>query len=333
MVHNQDPFNAEPPPEALAATEITPVEAFYCRNHGPIPDIAAPEWRLHVGGTVAEPLSLTYDDLTGYPAHDVVATLECAGNRRAELLAVQPIPGKEPWAQAALSTAVWRGARLSDVLRDAGVRSEGEAYVAFVGADATPFGPFGASIPLGKARADEVLLVWAMNGASLPRIHGGPVRGLVPGFIGARSVKWLTGISVQPTPSDNHFQAVDYRVAGVALSTLQLNCAILTPTGRVDAGPLMITGYAVAPDTRRIARVEVSTDGGHSWATAQLESQTSRWAWRHWSLTVTAEPGPLTVIARAVDDTGATQPESAAALWNPDGYANNAWARVQLTVD
>lgn len=349
IVRVQAPLNAEPPASALAEEDITALDTFYCRNHGPIPDIDPERWRLGVDGAVADPLTLTYDELTTeFVAHDVVATLVCAGNRRAELMKVHPIPGKEPWEQGAISTAVWRGARLADVLRAAGVGAADGLQVAFAACDvshmAVPPQAYGASIALTKAMSEEVLLAWQMNGEPLPRIHGGPVRVLVPGFIGARSVKWVTGITVQPFESQNYFQAVDYRLlppdvdpapgVGIPLSSLSLSCGILAPDdgATVSAGPLELSGYAIAEDCRRVARVEVSTDAGTRWRHAELQPARSRWAWRQWSVGVQAEHGPLTVLARAWDDTGATHPESPGSLWNPGGYANNAWARVDLTV-
>lgn len=339
IVHTTAPLNAEPPAAVLAADEITASDAFYCRNHGAIPDIAADQWRLRVDGTVANPLTVTLDQLTTeFIAHEVVATLMCAGNRRAELLVHRPIPGKEPWGPGAISTAAWRGARLADVLRAAGTRPEDESHVAFaapdVATEATPVQTYGASIPLSKAMSDDALLAWQMNGAPLPRLHGGPVRVLVPGFIGARSVKWVNGITVQPYPSHNYFQAVDYRILGIPLSSLALNCGILSPGdgATVAAGPLEVRGYAVAEDSERIARVEVSVDGGVSWRAAELRPARSRWAWRPWSITVAAAAGSLGVTARAWDDTGATHPESPVALWNAGGYGNNSWPRLNLTV-
>jgi sulfite oxidase len=336
----------------LSDSDITALDAFYCRNHGPFPDIAPEQWRLTVNGLVAKTLTLTYDQLTsGFSAHSVVATLACAGNRRAELLKVRPIPGKDPWAHGAISTAEWRGARLAEVLGAAGVHPDDGLHVAFAAPDvapeATPVQSYGGSIPLTKAMSEEVLLAWQMNGQPLPRIHGGPVRVVVPGYIGARSVKWLTAITVQPFPSENYFQALDYRILpantnpdtaapgdGISLSSLPLNCDILVPGdgAEIPAGPLTIRGYALAGDGRGIARVDVSLDQGRTWRQAILEHARSRWAWRPWSLTVDAEPGPLSVTARAWDDTGATHPESAASLWNPRGYANNAWPRVVASV-
>lgn len=342
IVHNTAPFNAEPPATVLAESEITGSDAFYCRNHGAIPDIGAQRWRLRVSGAVTTPLTLSYPELTdGFAAAEVLATLECAGNRRVELTRVRPIPGKEPWRQAAVSTAVWRGARLAEVLYAAGVpaaESREGWHVAFTAPDVAPEARppqrFGASIPLAKALSEEVLLAWQMNGAALPVLHGGPVRVLVPGFIGARSVKWVSGISVQRFPSRNYFQAVDYRRAGIAMSSLALNCAILDPDdgATVAGGPLDVRGYALAEDCRRIAQVQVSVDEGAVWRTARLRPARSRWAWRHWSLRIDAQLGALRVTARAVDDTGATHPETPAALWNSSGYGNNCWSRVELTV-
>jgi sulfite oxidase len=352
IVHCRTPLNAEPPASVLAENDITAKDAFYCRNHGNIPDVAHGQWRLEVDGTVANPLTLTYHELTTeFAAHNVTATLACAGNRRAELMKVRPIPGKEPWRQGAISTAEWRGARLADVLRAAGVRPQDDSHVAFAAPDvapsASPVQSYGCSIALSKAMSGEVLLAWEMNGEPLPRVHGGPVRVLVPGFIGARSVKWVSAITVQSLPSKNYFQAVDYRLlpadsdpatvtpgTGIPLSALSLSCAILIPDNdaTVPAGPLEIRGYAIADDCRRIALVEVSLDSGVSWREAELQPPRGQWAWRRWSVYVEGQHGPLRVLARAWDDTGATHPETPAGLWNPGGYANNAWAHVELTV-
>jgi sulfite oxidase len=352
IVRGHEPYNAEPPAAVLASSDITPIGAFFARNHGLIPEIAPQQWRLTVGGLVDKPLILTYGQLvTDFEQHSVVATLACAGNRRAEMLRVRPIHGKEAWAHGAISTAEWQGVRLADVLSAAGVQVEDGLHVAFqapdVAQEARPVQAYGSSIPLRKAMSEEVLLAWQMNSEPLPRAHGGPVRVVVPGYIGARSVKWVTGITVQTGPSENYFQAHDYRILppdadvdtaaageGISLSSLALNCDILDPTDgdQVAAGPLIIRGYGIAGDGRSVERVDVSLDDGLIWLQADLHPSPSKWSWRPWSLTVDAQPGPLSITARAWDDTGALQPESAASLWNPRGYGNNAWARVALSV-
>jgi sulfite oxidase len=263
---------------------------------------------------------------------------------------VHPIPGKDPWEHGAISTAEWCGARLADVLAAAGVRREDALHVEFLGPDvaqeARPVQTYGSSIPLQKSMSGEVLLAWQMNGQPLPRAHGGPVRVVVPGYIGARSVKWVATITVQSMPSQNYFQAIDYRILppeanadnvegeGISLSSLPLNCDILMPTDddHVAAGALTIRGWALAGDGHSIERVDVSVDDGHNWRQADLDPAAGQWAWRTWSLTVDVVPGPLSITARAWKDTGVTQPESPAALWNPRGYGNNAYAHIELSV-
>jgi len=352
IVRANQPYNAEPPPAVLADSALTPIDAFYARNHGSFPDTAPQDWQLTVNGQVERPLTVTYEQLTTeFDQHDVVATLACAGNRRAEMLRVRPIPGKEPWAHGAISTAEWRGARLTDVLAAAGAQHYDGLHVAFqaldIAEEAKPLQPYGSSIPLSKAMSPEVLLAWRMNSEPLPRTHGGPVRVVVPGYIGARSVKWISDITVQSGPSENYFQSRDYRILpadadpeavaageGIALSSVALNCDILDPTDddRVPRGQLTIRGYGIAGDGRSVERVDVSLDEGLTWRQADLHPAPGRWSWRPWSLVVDVAPGPLHITARAWDETGAAQPEWPASLWNPRGYGNNAWARVALSV-
>jgi len=194
IVHGADPLNAEPTRAALAESELTPDGTFYVRNHGPIPQISPAEWRLRVGGLVSRPLQLSLARLQrDFTAHEVVAALQCAGNRRAGLLKVRDIPGEAPWGPGAMANARWTGTRLADVLAAAGLAgslpdgeglTESTGHVAFGAPDvsglASPPQPFGGSIPVGKAMQGEVLLAWAMNGQPLPAVHGGPVRVVVP---------------------------------------------------------------------------------------------------------------------------------------------------------
>jgi sulfite oxidase len=348
VVHDEEPFNAEPPPAALAGQRVTPVEAFYSRNHGPVPDLDAASWRLRIDGLVRREVELTLAELQGaFTPRTGVVTLECAGNRRAELIAVRPIPGQVPWGPATISTAEWTGVSLADVLAKAGPAS-GAAHVAFAAPDVSPSRhpaeAYGSSIPLAKASSDEVLLAWAMNGVPLPRIHGGPVRVVVPGYIGARSVKWVQRVTLQADPSDSYFQAEDYRLVpadaepgpgrGISLGALPMTSGILTPDdgARQAAGPTAVTGYAFAGEGRSIARVDVSPDGGRTWIQAQVDDPASPWAWQLWRATMNLPLGPAEITARAWDDTGATQPEFPATLWNPAGYGNNSSPRIRVDV-
>src|SRR3954470_19987622 len=243
IVHEPDPFNAETGLAALAAGPLTATDAFYVRNHGPIPHLDPDAWRLRVHGCVQRELNLSLATLRqALPTREEIATLQCAGNRRAGLMAIRDIPGEAPWGPGATGTATWTGVALADVLALAGPL-DGAAHVGFVGADlcpeADPAERFGGSIPLDKACRPEVLLAWGMNGNPLPPVHGAPLRVVVPGYIGERSVKWLERIEVRATPWDGYFQHVAYRLlpedgtpgrgAGVALGLVALNADVLSP--------------------------------------------------------------------------------------------------------
>ncbi len=351
LVHQEDPLNAEPPREALATSDLTALDTFYVRSHGPIPRLEAASWRLQVDGLVERRLELSLEELRErFAEREVVATLQCAGNRREGLIAVRDIPGEAPWGPGATGNAAWRGVALADLLAAAGV-GEDTQHVALLGADVSPEAEppqrFGASIPRHKALAGEVLLAWEMNGEALPEVHGAPVRAIVPGYIGARSVKWLERITAQREPSDNYFQARSYRLlppdadpdqapagVGIALGAVAVNAEILAPAdgASVAAGVVDVRGYAFAGDDRRIVRVDVATDGGRRWQQAELLHQASPWAWRRWRTRVVLEPGDAQIVARAWDSAAATQPDDPAQLWNPKGYVNNAWSRARLTV-
>jgi sulfite oxidase len=348
IVHQAEPFNAEPPRAALAGQAVTPIETFYSRNHGPIPDVDPSTWRLHVDGLVDRTLDLSLADLQELPASTEAATLECAGNRRTGLIAVRPILSQEPWGPATISTAEWTGVSLRDVLAAAGPRP-GAAHIAFAAPDvsdrADPPQPYGGSIPLSKALSGQVLLAWSMNGQPLPRVHGGPVRVVVPGYVGARSVKWVHRITARARPSDNYFQAVAYRLLppdaipgpgqGISLGPAILNAEILSPDdgAGLATGPTSVTGYAFAGGGDRIvARVDVSLDSGRTWIRATVDDPAGPWTWQLWRTTLTVPVGRIEITARAWDNTGATQPESPASIWNPGGYANTSWARVHVDV-
>ncbi len=345
IVHQDQPFNAETGLAALGEGSLTATDAFYVRGHGAVPEIDATGWRLRVHGIVERELVLSLPTLReAFREREVTATLQCAGNRRAGLVAIRDIPGEAPWGAGATGTAVWSGVALADVLALAGPLP-GAAHVGFDGADvsaeAKPPQRFGGSIPLDKASRPEVLLAWAMNGEPLPRVHGAPLRVIVPGYIGARSVKWLERIEVRSEPWEGYFQHVVYRLlpedgapgpgAGMPLGLVALNSDVLAPVdgATVAAGAVEVRGYAFAGGERHVARVDVSLDGA-SWSQAELLEDLGRWAWRRWQTTVNLTPGEHEILVRAWDSSAATQPEDEAALWNPKGYVNNARPRVRV---
>ena len=348
-VYRGDPFNAGPPLEALRAAFETPTELFFARNHAPVPEIAAAAWRLEVDGRVARPLRLSLADLArDFPRAERAATLQCAGNRRAEMLPDADPASAVLWGSDAISHGRWAGVPLRAVLAAAGVQ-EGARYLAALGLDEIRQGDavfgLGGSIPLSKAMGEEVLLATELNGAPLPPLHGGPLRLLVPGYIGARSVKWLGRLTLQDEPSQNHYQQRAYKifppeitsetvdwVGGEMLGPFRLNSAICTPLpgAPLSAGRQRVAGYAIAYEP--VAAVELSVDGGQSWQETSLLGEPQRWSWSFWEQEVDLPAGRHELVVRAWDHAGNTQPAELAEIWNFKGYLNNSWQRVSVDV-
>ena len=224
-------------------------------------------------------------------------------------------------------------------------------HVAFTGLDTAQLEghtfKVGSSIPLDKAQSPEVLLAYAMNGEPLSARHGFPLRVVVPGYAGIRSIKWLGEIRLQAEPSDSYTYAHDYKLfppgvakeaadwdAGLPIGELSLTSAICAPLNGapLPAGLVCVRGYAMAGGDRDVARVDVSADGGRTWTTATLSPEGSRWTWRFWECTLDLPAGRRDLVARAYDTAANTQPEDPAPLWNFGGYMNNAWHRVTVHV-
>ncbi len=253
----------------------------------------------------------------------------------------------DPWDGGAIGTADWTGVRLGDVLRAAGAAVGPDLHVAFESHDAVQGQPFGVSIPLAKALAEETLLAFAMNGAPLLPEHGFPARAVVPGFAGVRSPKWLRRITVQDHPSANPMQADDYKLfppdvtaetadpaRGHTIETMPLNAAICEPPrgARLAAGgdrrpwvrhrrrsggragrclgrrrPVLAPSHA-GPRGRHALRLDVLGDrAGPS-------------------------PGEHELAVRAWDAAGQTQPAQPDETWNFKGYLNTSWHRVRVEV-
>jgi len=351
IFHTREPINAEPPIEKLREHFITPVGLFYIRNHGDIPVIDPHSYRLRVNGMVERDLELSLDSLMNdFPKHTVIATVQCAGNRRNQLIAVAPVPGEVPWQEGAIGNNVWGGVPLREILKATGVKEHAQ-HAAFMGADdvfrQNKNVGFGGSIPIDKAWNKEVLLAYEMNGKPLEPTHGFPLRTIVPGYIGARSVKWLTEITLQEMPSQNYFQAHAYQLfpahinaetadwnKGLQLGELSVNCVITTPQqGSMLSDEIVsIKGYAASGGGRKIVRVDVSTDGGETWTIATITEGNEPWAWAFWEAKLKLEDGNHELIARAFDSSSNTQPSDPKHVWNFKGYMNNAWHRVKVQV-
>ncbi|MGZ4333212.1 MAG: sulfite oxidase [Gaiellaceae bacterium] len=322
---------------------ITPLGLHYLLIHYDIP-IADDSWRLVVDGNVGAPLELSQDDLRALPPHEVVATMECAGNGRAGLT---PRPLSQPWLHEAVGTGRWRGVRLRDVLERA-APGDGAVQVVFTGLDRGVEGDeeqaFQRSLPLELTGDDDVLLAYELNGAPLPPQHGHPLRLLVPGWYGMTNVKWLSRITVVDEPFTGYQQARGYRLRydeddpGAPLERI-LPRSLMAPPGipefmtrerTVEAGVVALEGRAWS-GYGAIEEVDVSDDDGASWSPARVEAQElGRWAWQRWRFDWHATPGRRVLACRARDAAGNIQPLEPE--WNVGGYANNAVQRVPVVV-
>lgn len=325
VVRQYQPDNLEMPFASLDRF-ITPNERFYVRTHFAVPNIDRSVWRLRVEGAVQRPLELSFEQIQQMPARSAPVLLECAGNSRVFLV---PRPGGLLWELGGVGTAEWTGVPLAAILDQAGVR-DGAVEVILEGADSgevkgppDPFQSpgriaFARSLPLAKARRD-VLLAYRMNGEELPAAHGYPLRAIVPSWYGMASIKWLARIRVSERPFTGYFQTMEYayyqRQDGIPnltpITELHVKSLIARPArDEVIAAqtPYRVHGAAWTGDSE-IERVEVSTDGGRTWATARLLEQPVAHCWRLWEYNWQApERGRHTLMSRATDRRGRTQP-------------------------
>ncbi|HEV7281731.1 MAG TPA: molybdopterin-dependent oxidoreductase [Pirellulaceae bacterium] len=352
IVHSEVPHNAEPKLPELIESWITPVEKFFIRSHGPNPEIDAKAHRVTVGGLVENELSFSVDELVEkFPAAETTCTITCAGNRRYEHSKTKPVSGVQ-WREGAIGNATWSGVKLIDVLKAAGVKPEAK-HVWFDGVDTHDAHGhetvFGGSIPIEKAylETDEhfCLLATKMNGEPLTVDHGAPIRGIVPGYIGARSVKWLGNVTLANRPSPNHYVADAYKLverdeplalaeAGI-LYKIPLNAAICFPPAGARLGEvrrIRVAGYALPPGEPgvTVAEVHVSGDDGKTWRRAALRHAEKEFCWALWRAEIEVSAENPTLVVRAIDSAGGRQP--LVSPWNAKGYMYNAWHRVELEV-
>jgi sulfane dehydrogenase subunit SoxC len=330
------------PLEALRY-EVTPVGLHYLLVHFDVPEVPA-DWRLRVDGRVERPLSLSLDDLRAWPAVRRVVTMECAGNGRARL---EPHVVSQPWLAEAVGTGEWGGVELAPLLAEAGIEEDCAVEVLFGALDRGIDGgveqTYERSLTLADALDGDALLAYDLNGKPLPPQHGFPLRLVVPGWYGMTSVKWLERITVLDRPFDGYQQARAYRLRrdeddeGEPVTRMRPR-ALMVPPGVPDfmtrrrfvpPGPCHLEGRAwsgLAP----VAGVEVSVDGGATWAESRLRPPPDPHAWSGWSFEWHAEEGDHELCCRARDGAGHAQPLEPE--WNIGGYVNNAVQRVPVTV-
>ena len=324
------PEDHEMPVEGFV-DEITPTENFFVRCHTYTPQVTLADWKLSIDGLVNTPLTLTLDDLKKLPHVELVSVLECAGNGRSFY---KPIMAGAQWKFGGVGNARWTGVRLRDVLQKAGLKP-GATQLLLDGAD-VPLGKmpdFQRTVTVAKGLDPDTMLAWAMNGQPLTMEHGFPLRLVAPGWASDSWVKWLQHIDVLDHEFDGFWMKTAYRhpshpvAPGTAVDAkdmipvTDLSVKSVIAIGDwVKPGVVAVQGAAWSNGSP-IAKVEISADGGTSWNLAKLTGTGTKYGFRKFAYAWKATEGEHSLIARATDAAGKSQPMQED--WNPSGYLWN----------
>jgi len=353
IVLNDRPINAETPPHLLNDM-LTPNDLFFVRNNGlPPASVDADNWTLTVEGESAKTnKSYTISELKSkFKSHSLNITLECGGNGRKEFN--PPAKGNQ-WGTGAVGCAKWTGVRLSDVLKDVGVKADA-VYIGYYGADNHVSGdktknPISRGVPIKKALADDSLIAWQMNDEDLPVLNGYPLRLVIGGYPASCSGKWLEKIVIRNVVHDG---------AKMGGQSYRVPCKTVAPGEKVKDEDMCIieempvkslitspkTGATIKVNqnmpvsgkawtaAKGISKVDYSIDFGMSWKSCTIGSSSNQFAWQQFDTEISFDKaGYYEVWAKATDSNGATQPIILPG-WNPKGYLNNACHRIAVKVN
>lgn len=353
IVLNDRPINAETPPHLLN-DKLTPNDLFFVRNNGlPPSTVDVDNWKLTIEGESAKTTqSYSLSELKSkFKTHSSNITLECGGNGRKEFN--PPAKGNQ-WGTGAVGCAKWTGVRLSDVLKDVGVKDDA-VYIGYYGADNHVSGdktkdPISRGVPIRKALADDSLIAWQMNDEDLPMLNGYPLRLVIGGYPASCSGKWLDKIVIRNVVHDGaKMGGQSYRVPCKTVAPgekvrdedmciieeMPVKSLITSPkTGATikTNQKMSISGKAWTA-AKRITKVEYSVDFGMSWKACKLGSAANQYAWQQFDADLSFDKvGYYEVWAKATDSNGKTQPIILPG-WNPKGYLNNACHRIAVKVE
>ncbi len=336
--------NAEMRFEVMTSrTYQMPNSLFFVRSHTwtPQPAVDVTKWTLSIEGNgINQPFTMNYNDLLAMPSTTVTRFVECAGNGRSffSSLMNKPAQGGQ-WHLGAYGIADWTGVKLSDILNKAGLKSNA-VDVMPVGFDSTSVQ---RPMSVAKAMESDTLVAYMMNGDILPIDHGFPARVLAPGWVGVASIKWLQKVIVSTTPLQSDKNTTSYVLIGpdyqaqppalgpVLTTNIMKSACCLPWPATLKAGPQKIVGYAWSP-AGKISKVDVSTDGGKSFQSANLVGPNIERAGTRWEFTFVAAAGSMTITPRATDETGAVQYDVSQQKWNQQGYLFGAMVPHPVTV-
>jgi sulfane dehydrogenase subunit SoxC len=297
------------PIHALEGT-ITPQGCAFERHHSGAIDMTKQEYRLMINGLVDRPLVFTYADLERFPRHILTAFCECAANGGMEWGGAQ-LEGCQ-FTQGMIHNMEYTGVMLRDILAEAGVQAAGK-WVYVEGHDASSNG---RSIPMEKA-LDDVMVAFYANGEALRKEHGYPVRLVVPGWEGNMWVKWLRRIAVYDQAVESREETskyTDLMPDGRARKwtwVMDAKSVITQPSPqapiRHGAGPLVLTGLAWS-GRGKIARVDISVDGGKNWTPARISGDAKPMALTRFHYDMNWDGQEMVIMSRAIDETGYVQP-------------------------
>ncbi len=293
----QSPLLPSKEASQVLAAGVTANDQFYRVDINVIaPSVDLTSWKLKLHGLVNNPMTFDYNQLLALPSVEEYATLECVSNEVGGDL---------------MSTALWKGVKLKDLLNMAGLGS-GVDYVVF-----TCFDGYDVGIPIDKAMADGTILAYVMNGEMLPRDHGYPLRAIVPGLYGMMNAKWITDIELVSGVHEGFWQrrgwtnTAAYQTSSWTVtpgdSLLRDKFSLPLSLTDVAGNPVAVVGVAFAGD-RGVQKVEVSTDRGNSWLPASLYDPLSKYTWVFWKFDWNpAGSGSYQILVRATDGTGKVQ--------------------------
>ncbi len=348
MVLTPRPPQLETPFSVFDEGVFTPNDAFFVRWHlSNIPtSIDGAKHRIRVGGAVEKTLSLSVADLRRMPSVEIAAVNQCSGNSRGFF---DPRPAGGQWQNGAMGNALWKGVRLKNILDRAGLKSDGK-QVQFNGLEgpvlpATP--DFKKSLDIDVARGEDVIVAYEMNGKPFPLLNGFPVRLVVPGWYSTYWVKMLSDITVLDRVDDQFWMKTAYRIPDTpkhSVAPSDKDYATI-PINRMNVRSFVTNvsdGQTLKPGTapiRGIAfdggsgikTVEVSDDGGATWAPAALERDYGKYSFRRWNADVKVEAGKSYDLAcRAVGNDGGEQ--TTAPIWNGGGYMLNVIQQYKVKI-